>query len=819
MEGHNRRRLIALACSGVVPWVVQPAFAQTTTGQPGSSPTTSSTPTGAASAASGEDAQTAGTQTDGARLPDAQAGDIIVTAQKRSERLQDVPMSITAADGAQLKTRGITSPDMLEKLVPGFTVNKTVYGTPVFFLRGVGFNDTTLGVSPAVAIYTDQLPIPFSAMARGTTLDLERVEVLKGPQGTLFGQNSTGGAVNFIAAKPTDQLAAGFDLTVGRFNEVDAEAFVSGPISDTISARIAVRNEYRDDWQRGYTIDQSIGQKDFHNGRLIVDWQPASRIRVELSATGWQDKSDSQQPQFIKYEPQKVGPGARPSEYPIASTPSAPRDDRAAAWDPDRSFQIDNYFYQFGGRVDIELTDEIDLTSLTSYARYGQNQPTDFDATIYPIGVNNDTGKIRSFSQELRLSGSAAADRIKWMIGGNYENDRAFERVITDPIRTSPAQIGPFQFDRFLVDNLQKIETKAVFGSLDYRLTPTLTVQGAVRYTKQNRDFRGCLRDSGDGGVAGALGFLSTLLTGKPQTIAPGACVTLNTSGVAVPIITNKLDEDNVSWRGSLNWEPNTDTLLYVNVTKGYKSGSFPNLPPLVVPEADPLPQESVLAYEAGTKLSFFSRKLQVTGAAFYYNYRDKQLAGSVIVQPLGIVPGLVSIPKTTVKGGEVSVTMRPLEGFIVTASGTYVDTRIDRNPVNPTGPYGNIADFRGQSFANSPKWQGVVDAQYRFDLGTGTHPYMGVSISPRSSTNGVLLTGDPSVAAKEALLKIPGYTLVDLRAGVELQDGLLRIEAFGRNVTNKYYIVGSQRGADFVTRFTGMPATYGVSLYYRFKK
>ncbi len=145
-------------------------------------------------------------------------GEIVVTAQKRNERLSDVPMSITAASSEQLESRGIANTDDLAKLVPGFTFQKSNYGLPIYYIRGVGFSDTTLGVSPAVTVYVDQIPLPFSPMSRGAILDLERVEVLKGPQGTLFGQNSTGGAINYIAARPTDAHRSKFQqIAVQRF--------------------------------------------------------------------------------------------------------------------------------------------------------------------------------------------------------------------------------------------------------------------------------------------------------------------------------------------------------------------------------------------------------------------------------------------------------------------------------------------------------------------------------------------------------------------------------------------------------------------------
>ena len=176
----------------------------------------------AQNAGAGSAANTAATNAD--------LAEIIVTAEKRSERIEDVPMSITAATGAQLAKLGITETAQLTKLVPGFAYQQGTFGSPVYSIRGIGFYDHSLSAGPTVTVYLDQVPLPYSTETRGALLDLERVEVLKGPQGTLFGMNSTGGAINYIAAKPSPELAAGADFSYGRFNDVNASAFLTGEI-------------------------------------------------------------------------------------------------------------------------------------------------------------------------------------------------------------------------------------------------------------------------------------------------------------------------------------------------------------------------------------------------------------------------------------------------------------------------------------------------------------------------------------------------------------------------------------------------------------
>ncbi|WP_375713753.1 TonB-dependent receptor plug domain-containing protein, partial [Sphingobium sp. BS19] len=161
-------------------------------------------------------------------------GDIIVTANKREENINKVGLSITAFSGEALAERKITSLQDIASAVPGLSYAASTANTPVFTLRGIGFNESSLGVYPAVSVYVDQAPLPFPVLASHSAYDLERIEVLKGPQGTLFGQNSTGGAINYIAAKPTDTFTAGGDVSYGRFNTIEGNAHISGPITDTL---------------------------------------------------------------------------------------------------------------------------------------------------------------------------------------------------------------------------------------------------------------------------------------------------------------------------------------------------------------------------------------------------------------------------------------------------------------------------------------------------------------------------------------------------------------------------------------------------------
>jgi len=762
----------------------------------------------------------------------ADIGEIIVTAQKRSERLSDVPLSITAATGDQLARQGVTNPAQLEKIVPGFTFTKSAYSAPVYTIRGVGSYDEAIGISPTVSVYIDQVPLPFSRMTQGAALDLERVEVLKGPQGTLFGQNSTGGAINYIAAKPTSDFHAGADLTLGRFGEADAGGYISGPITEGVSARFAIRTEQRGDWQKSYTRDDHLGQRNFTNARLLLDIKPSDRLTFELGATGWYDKSDTQAKQKIGYSrinpatPFLNSPGFPTLQADLAAYPNAPRNARAADWDPGMNLQRDDHFYQFSLRGDLELADHLTLTSISAYSHLKVFSPNENDGTALPDSSIVVGGFIDSYSQELRLSGEMGdAHKFKWMIGGNYEHDHTndtqflFLRATNTGLRLPPFVGGTFRWTEVNNLNDQKTDTYAAFLSADYELIDQLTFQGSVRYTKQNRDFNGCLADSGNGELAAAFGALSRLLSGTPTTIPLGGCVTLDptTNKPLTNGVVDSLNEDNLSWRANISWKPSNDLLFYTNVTKGYKAGSYGTLPAIRPIQTAPVTQESVLAFETGFKASLLGRTVQVSGAAFYYDYRDKQLLGSVnLGQPFGTLPALVSVPKSRIAGGELDVTVRPTTGLTIRAAGTYVDSKVqgsfelaDPLPQLQLDRKGALTQIGGDSFPNTPKWQASVDSEYRFPISSSWDSFVGGNMSYRSQTRS-FFGGDDNFI-------LPGYALLDLRAGFEREDGSLRVTFFGRNVTDKFYKTFVSRATDTIFQTVGMPATYGVTVAVKF--
>ncbi|WP_196221855.1 TonB-dependent receptor [Sphingobium sp. CAP-1] len=749
------------------------------------------------------------------RLSDDQLGEIIVTAQKRSQSLNNVGLSITAADGEQLTKLGIRETGDLVKISPGLTFTKSQDGTPLFTIRGVGFNDYTLGASPAVSVYVDQVPLVYSAYTQGATLDLERVEVLKGPQGILFGQNSTGGAINYIAAKPTADFQAGVKASYGRFDTFDGEAFISGPITDTLGFRLAGGATQSGNWQYSYTRDDKIGAQDILRGRLLLDWKPTDTLSFLFSANGWRNKSDTQAAQLVglKLQQDASALGLYDTEETLSriaafrAYPLAPGDARSADWDMGRNLKRDDSLWQLSLRGDLELGSGIILTSLTSYTRFRQDYGLDRDGTTLQNAGVESRGNVKTVTQELRLSGES--DRLNWMLGGNYAKNKirsADNFLVNDS--TNTAILPGFGVDNGNTTITENIRDLAAFGNVEYKVTDQLTILAGARYTDTKNDYTACMR--GGPGQQFVFWQLSQAISGVAQP-APDANTCVNMDETTFLLIRtpfqSKLYEDNVSWRVGVNYKPTRDVLLYSLVSRGYKSGNFPTVPASTTQQFAPVKQESVTAYEIGIKATALDRRLQVNAAIFHYTYDDKQIRGLVIDPIFNQLEKLVNVPKSRINGAEIDITARPMSGLTLRTAGTWIDSKV----LNFVGINNDrvLGDYRGSELPFSPKWQLVGDAEYRWALSSDLNAFAGANILYNSKTNSTL--GAPESS------RIKAFATLDLRAGISGPDDKWTLSVWGRNVTDTYYWTNQFVTQDVIVRYTAMPATFGLSASYRF--
>lgn len=744
-------------------------------------------------------------------------GDIIVTAQKRSQSINSVGMAISALSGDTLKTQGITDVADLARVVPGFTFAQSQKGAPIYTLRGVGFFEESLGASPAVSIYVDEAGYAFPIMAKAASMDIERVEVLKGPQGTLFGQNSTGGAINYIAAKPTSTFAAGMDASYGRFGRTTLEGFVSGPVTSTLGVRLSAATEQGGAWQKSASRGERNGAADMLKGRLLVDWEPADNLKLSLNLNGWRDRGDTIAASLLAVTPQTPAraTAALRAQQPVPQRPGL------ADWNADADLRTDQDFYQGVLRADLELADALTLTSLTSLSHFDQDDFRDTDGSPGKVFGVRQEGKIKSFSQELRASGKLIDGRLYYVLGGFYANDRTNEQNSFDlQLSTSVSAFNGLGFPSFVgtrVATEQQTKTKALFANMDFDISDRLTFHAGARRTWSDTDFSGCMMDI-DGNYAPGITVIIRRLRPSAPAAQPFSCVTVLSDVTTGLPFQQSLNQSNTSWRLGLDWKPMRGTLLYATVSRGYKSGSFPNINATTFASFQPVTQESVLAYELGFKSDLGSRAVQLNGAIFYYDYRDKQFRGR-IVDPLGVfgaVEALVNVPKSRVKGAELNGTFQPLDGLRLNAGVTYLDTEVTDDFFN-YNPFGARANFKGEAFPFTPKWSLQGDINYEWGIGDRLNAFVGGNVSYRTSTTSAFGRDAPTSLYPYSLVEIDGYALVDAQAGIADPDGKWRATLWIKNLTNKYYWTDAFRQIDNTSRHVGEPRTYGVRLNYNF--
>ena len=941
--------------------------------------------------------------------------ELVVTAQKREENINAVGMSIQATSGENLQKLGITSTEDLQKIVPGFLSTPNYYGTNVYTIRGVGFQDTSLAGSPTVSVYLDEEPLPFSALTVGATLDLQRVEVLKGPQGTTFGQNATGGAVNYIANKPSDHFEAGINASYGRFNDADISGYVNGPLTDTLDARLALRLNQSGAWQQGYALNQgqSLGGKDLVNGRLSFAWKPTSNFKALLTLNGWHDGGYTQAGQLFGIA--ELSPLA-PLSPTIANYPLAPHNDQAAGWNqcvntspfdpiagqangtqyatipnpgngaiPDgplesmgpgsvvqaggqptscTALRKNNTYFGPSLRMDYDLGNDMTVTSLTEFQKFNRTAAIDGSGMEVQDYQSYQRGKITSVYEELRLAGKFKG-KGNWLIGANYEYDHSWDSFLQtyNGSSASPTQFLNQNFlggciltaapDSFCpagpagsnqganaVNTTGKTETfqegtgtplyvippgavlpildgnnavvlgptrpednqitntYAVYGNFEYPLLDTLTLEGGVRFTEEDKLGGVCGNDGGDGTwaqVAYTLQYFSqqkfppidTNGSTSPLASPPGTCASTGlaptyNSPPGGGLIYSTLNENNVSWKAGLNFTGIQGTLLYANISQGYKGGSYPTVALASQVQTKPVTQEGLLAYELGFKSSLFDKQLQLNGAGFYYDYTDKQILGAVADVVYGALPALVNVPKSHVEGFEFSGSYRPdwLRGLTITPSISYQFSKVDRSSRNQCAPppaqdpsvassvnnpdvinckpgdfygfdaFGEYADFTGEHFPSAPALQIHGDAEYDWKLHNGMNAFAGISIAYTSGTSTFFVNNSPipayfNIGANAPDTSFGGYLtcggqpsvtpvgpcptnhpnnplLVPAYTLVDLRLGVEKdnwsFQLWGRNVGNTWYWTGAYHVNDVLLRYTGMPATWGATFNYKFR-
>lgn len=744
--------------------------------------------------------------------------EITVTAQKREQGINDVGITVNAFSAEKLEMAGVSTAEDLEFITPGLTVTDAQpSGVPVYTIRGVGFADFTTSASSTVGLYLDETNIPYSVMSRGVLFDVERVEVLKGPQGDLYGRNTTAGQINFVSRKPTDEFEAGVNFDYGRFNVFDVEGYVSGPISKSVQARLAMKTVHSTKgWQQSLSRPgDDLGEREEYALRGLINVDFSERASLLLNFRYFRDKSENMA--ATAFDGTTIG-NPSPIFLPGAGTVIfSENDNRAAEWAADFRPQRNNTLKGVSAKFEWEIFDGVDLTSISSYDRFDRDPETyNTSGVDFEDAHTSNTTELDVFSQELRFSSAGDRD-LYWILGAFYSYDDLNEDYFFEMDESFFAvALGINEIDTRYD---QTTESIAGFAHTEWRFAPQFRLTLGARYTVEDREWTGCTFDTGDGTLAAAWNNILTpfliVPSGLPDPglLGAGQCAIYNdvpgSAGFGQFGVFNRtIETDRWMWKATVDYSPTDDILFYATASRGFKSGGFNGAAAQTHTQLLPIRPESLTAYELGMKSTLLEGRMQVNLSGFYYDYEDKQ-EPSVAVTPVGNIAGLTNVPKSEVLGAELETHWLVADGLTFDLGVSYLDTEIKEYQAidDILSVYPTIVTFdaSGSELSNSPNWQ--VSSTL-------------TKIWPITADLNLMLAGDVAYKGDNdgaVQQPISDYVLVNARAGLSSADARWSAMLWGRNILNDQYWLSSSTSNCCFVRLNGMPATYGLTLAYRF--
>ncbi len=697
--------------------------------------------------------------------------DIIVSARRRNESLIDVPIAVTAISGSTLEAQGAPDITSLQRQTPNMTaeVARGSNSTLIAFIRGVGQQDPLWGFEPGVGLYIDDV---YMARPQGAVLDIfdvERIEVLRGPQGTLYGRNTIGGAIKYVTKRLGHEFSGQVRATYGSYDQIDLSGVVAIPLTDTLSIGGGVLWSQRDGYGKNLTTGVDQYDKDVVAGRLSLEFDNGP-VFIRLAGDRTEDRSHP------RHGTRLVGNGGLPAFEPTESV----YDTRAGIGDH-------NYVVNQGVSLtaQVEVAEDITLKSITAYRDGRTDTLIDFDNTAGPVLDIPAWYSDWQFTQEVQ----ALVEKDRWqaVFGAYYLEGRAsgaFDTVL-----------GGLNFTTLTAGNV-KTKSIALFGDVSYNLTDELKLSAGLRWTKDDKT--------------------GTVL--RTQYLGIRSPEFGNSSAIYLATrtdYTNSRSFEKATPRISLSYQPSADLNLYASWGRGFKSGGFDMrgdalLTPTTVNGYAP---ETIDSYEVGLKGAFLDRTLFLNTAAFYSKYKDQQ----VTVQRPDVAGGIASFVdnagKARIWGFEAEARMVPTDNFQVQFAFGYTNAKyleFFTYILGGTTPV-DVSDQR--VFQNTPELSMSATATWSMDVAGGRLSIM-PSVSHRSK---VSMFEIPTPALDQ-----PGYVLVDASVNWTSPDDRFNIGVHGRNLTDTRYRVGGYNfpGALFgnsIIGYYGAPRTFSVTAGYRF--
>ena len=679
--------------------------------------------------------------------------EIVVTAQRRSQNLQDVPVTVTTFGEDEIKNARLQQVDDIAMRTPGLSFDAFPATQPRLAIRGIGSSDRGAAGDPSAAVFLDETYLGRPAAIAFDLFDVERIEVLKGPQGTLYGRNVVGGAINVITAKPElDRFDASAEATYGNYNRIDAAAFVNVPVATDV-AGIRVSGAWRQ--HDGYTDNINTGgELDDQNTKSIrvqTLIQASENLSLRLGFDGTRDRAN--------------GPGQHVVDLdesdPLSGFWTVDRDRDYSAGDNDGHQDRDTWGLR--GEVNWDLSFGT-LNYLVSYRELEYDAAYDFDGgnpstNIISIdGGNYEESDL--FSHELRLM-SPASSAVSWVVGlYQYKADTDRQDVLELAIG------GPTGTEIF--DQNAELDSVAAYADVTVPVAENFNLIGGLRYTKDEKDFR-----------------IATTASNSFFRVDGPFDLSVNESW------------DAVTWRLGADYHLNDDHMVYAMVSRGFKSGGFQDTPGSVSEASDPFDPEYATQYEIGLKSQFFDRRLIWNNTLFQMDYTDLQTR-----QVNGLEITTSNAGEATIKGYETDLIWRAANGMGLDVSYAYIDATFDVFEENGV-------DYAGNMISRTPKHKLVVTPSYAYTFASGADLTATVDYAYTSK-----IFDDNSNRGPER--RAP-TVFVDARLVYTSEGGGWSFAVWGKNLTNEVTRThqGTFLGGTFASY--NPPRTYGVTLRWNY--
>ncbi|ARS26535.1 TonB-dependent receptor [Sphingomonas sp. KC8] len=720
--------------------------------------------------------------------------DIVVTAQKRSESLQRTPLAISAVSADTIETRRITDASMLSSVAPSLstTTGPSSKGHLIVQIRGIGESEPILTADSPVGMYVDGVIVGRSTGAIFELVDLERIEVLRGPQGTLYGRNTTGGAVNLIIKKPSDEFGVEMVGSYGNRGYWQGRGSIdTGEIGDSgFKAKISYLHKQADGYVDNLNAKDSRDPGAYNTDavRVALAYDRGGDFRFNY-AFDWAETNAVAAMAQITVANQNVIDYFSQSAALGGSAFIGPDRNRRSSATPDVTGTFDRSMSHVA-TAEVDLGPDTMFRSITGFRTWRNKiSNTDLDnnsglvgnvnlpvAGVRPValfGANNDRRQ-HQFSQEINLIGQIGSS-VEYVAGAYFFTEEARETNPQFFTLLLPPAFGGVMNRTSVNDYRTRNESKAIFGQATYHLTDDLSFTGGVRYTWDEKKL-------------------------------------IQTSAIARQLSKNF---SNFNYSATLTWQATPDIMTYARIASGYKAGGFN--PRAINDGYDP---ETLTSYEWGVKSEFFDRRLRFNGTLFYMDLKDKQL-NQFVAGSGGAASQTLNAGKADFKGVEIEVEALPFDGLRLNGSLGYVDRKFkELLAVDPTDNQEKDYASIGQ-FSYSPSTTANVGAQYSINDVAGGTLSIRADYTYKSKVHYNVLPGAP-FARFDADIAAPGYGLIDGRitlADVAVGGGEATFTLWSKNLTNKVYRAS---GIDFTSfgyaiNIYGEPRSYGFDVKFKF--